>query len=214
VAVTIAVIIAIVLVGGQFVAPSIATSVLRQRLAKDGKVLSARVSAFPWVQLIWHHADRATATMADYDAAPGHIERLLHQADGIGTVDVSIGVVRTGLLTLHAVTFTKQGDELVGVGTLDLSDLQAALPIVRSLTPIRDSNGQVVLRGTASVLGVQASVDVVIAARDGKLVVAPSGLLGAFATLTLYDDPEIHVQSVTATTVPGGLRFVTRGKLT
>ncbi len=70
------------------------------------------------------------------------------------------------------------------------------------------------MRGTASVLGVQASVDVVIAARDGKLVVAPSGLLGAFATVTLYDDPEIHVQSVTATPVPGGLRFVARGKVT
>ena len=170
------------LVGGQFVAPSIATSVLRQRLAKDGKLLSAHLSAFPWVQLLWQHADRVSATMADYSAAPGQIESMLHQADGIGEVDVSIGVVHTGLLTLHTVTFTKRGDELVGVGTLELSDLQAALPVVRSLTPVPDSNGQVVLRGTASVLGVQASVDVVIAARGGKLVVAPSGLLGAFAT--------------------------------
>ena len=211
---TIAAIIAIVLVGGQFVAPSIATSVLRQRLAKDGKVLSAHLSAFPWVQLLWQHADSVSATMADYSAATGHIESLLHQADGIGRVDVSIGVVHTGLLTLHAVTFTKRGDELVGVGTLELSDLQAALPVVRSLTPVRDSNGQVLLHGTASVLGVQASVNVVIAARDGKLVVAPSGLLGAFATLTLYDDPAVHVQSVTASTVPGGLRLVTRGKVT
>lgn len=213
-AVTIAAIIAIVLVGGQFVAPSIATSVLRQRLAKDGKVLSAHLSAFPWVQLLWQHADRVSATMADYRAAPGHIKSLLHQADGIGSVDVSIGVVHTGLLTLRAVTFTKRGDELVGAGTLELADLQAALPVVRSLTPIRDSNGQVLLRGTADVLGVEAGVDVAIAARDGKLVVAPSGLLGAFATVTLYDDPEIHVQSVTATLVPGGLRFVTRGKVT
>lgn len=213
-AITIAAIIAIVLVGGQLVAPSIANSVLRQRLAKDGKVLSAHLSAFPWVQLIWQHADKVTATMADYDVAPGQIESRLHQADGIAMVDVSIGVVHTGLLTLHDVTFTKRGDELVGDATLEISDLRAALPIVRSLTPIRDSSGQVVLRGTASLLGVQASVDVVVAASDGKLVVAPSGLLGAFATVTLYDDPGIHVQSVTATPVPGGLRFVTRGKVT
>jgi hypothetical protein len=214
VAITIAATIAIVLVGGQFVAPSIATRVLRQRLAKDGKLLSAHLSAFPWVQLLWQHADRVSATMADYNATPGQIESMVHQTDGIGEVDVSIGVVHTGLLTLHAVRFTKRGDELVGVGTLELSDLQAALPVVRSLTPVPESNGQVLLRGTASVLGVQTSVDVVIAARGGKLVVAPSGLLGAFATVTLYDDPEIRVQSVTATTVPGGLRFVTRGKVT
>ena len=110
-------------------------------------------------------------------------------------------------------SFSKHGDEMVGAAQLDLADLQAALPIVRSLTPVRESGGQLVLRGTASVLGVNAAVDVVVAARDGKLVVAPTGLLGAFATVTLFDDPQIRVQSVSATTVPGGLRFVARGQI-
>jgi hypothetical protein len=201
-------------VGGQFVVPPLATSVLRHRLSKDGTVLSAHLSAFPWVQLIWQHADTVTASMSDYNLQPSQLEGQLHQAEGIGTIDLSIGVVHTGLLTLHDVSFTKRGDEMVGDARLDLSDLQAALPILKSLTPVHDSSGQLVLRGTATVFGVQASVDAVVAARDGKLVVAPSGLLGAFATVTLYDDPEIYVQSVTATSVPGGLRFVTRGRVT
>jgi hypothetical protein len=204
----------VVLVGGQFVVPAIATSVLRHRLSKDGTVLSAHLSAFPWIQLIWQHADTVTASMANYDLQPSQLESLLHQAEGIGTLNMSIAVVHTGLLTLHDVTFTKHGDEMVGDAQLDVSDLRAALPFIRSLTPVQDSRGQLVLRGTASVLGVQASVDAVVAARDGRLVVAPSGLLGAFATVTLYDDPQIYVQSITATTVPGGLKFVTRGKVT
>ena len=204
----------VVLVGGQLVVPPIATTVLRHRLAKDGRVISAHLSAFPWVQLLWQHADRVTARMADYSAAPQQITKLLNEAEGVGTLDISIDVVHTGSLTLHDVSFSKHGDEMVGAAQLDLRDLQSALPIVRSLTPVEDSGGQLVLRGTASVFGVSAAVDVVVAARDGKLVVAPTGLLGAFATVTLYDDPQIRVQSVSATAVPGGLRFVARGQVT
>jgi hypothetical protein len=207
----IAAVAAVVLVGGQFVVPPIATAVLRHRLGKDGKVVSAHLSAFPWIKLILQHANKVTATMVNYDVKPSQLESLLHQAEGIGTVDLAIGVVHTGLLTLHDVSFVKHGSEMVGEANLDLADLRAALPILKSLTPVKSSSGQLTLRGTASVLGVQASVDAVVAARDGKLVVAPSGLFGAFATVTLYDDPEIYVQSVTAKRIPGGLRFITRG---
>jgi hypothetical protein len=147
----------------------------------------------------------------NYDVKPSQIEKLLHQAEGIGTLDIAIGVVHTGLLTLHDVSFVKHGNEMVGEANLDLADLRAALPIIKSLTPVKDSNGELTLRGTASLLGVQASVDAVVAARDGKLVVALNGLLGAFSTVTLYDDPEIYVQSVTAQSIAGGLRFITTG---
>jgi len=201
-----------VLVGGQLLAPPIATSVLRRRLAQYGRVSSVRVSAFPWFQLLWQDADSVTARMADFNVQPAQLHSLLHEAGGAGKVDISVGVVHTGPLTLHDVSFSKRGDELQGAARLELDDLRSALPVVRSLTPVQDAEGQLVLRGTASLFGVSATVDVAVAARDGKLVVAPAGLFGAFATLTLYDDPHIHVQSVGASTVPGGVRFVVRGR--
>jgi hypothetical protein len=201
----------VVLAGGQLAVPRIATMVLRHRLAKDGRVISAKLSAFPWFELLWQHAGKVTVRMADYNPAPRRIQELLHQAEGVGTLDISIGVLHTGLLTLHDVSFSKHGDEMRGAGQLELRDLQAALPIVRSLTPVHNADGQLVLRGTASVLGVNAAVDLVVAAREGKLVVAPTGLFGAFAAVTLYDDPRISVQSVSASAVPGGVRFVARG---
>lgn len=202
-----------VLAGGQLVVPQIATTILRHRLAKEGRVLSVKLSAFPWLQLLWQHADTVKVRMAEYNAAPHRIQTLLREAEGIGTLEVSVGVVHTGLLTLRDVSFTKHGDQLVGGAQIDLRDLQAALPIVRSLTPVHDAGGQLVLRGTAGVLGVNATVDVVVAAQDGKLVVAPAGLFGAFATLTLFDDPQIRVLSVSAGSVPGGVRFVARGRI-
>lgn len=202
----------VVLVGGQLLAPAIATTVLRHRLGQYGRVLSVRISAFPWVELLWQNADSVTARMADFNVRPDQLRSLLDEAGGAGKLDISIGVVHTGLLTLRDVSFNKHGDEMEGVARLELEDLRAALPMVRSLTPVQDSGGQLVLRGSASVFGVNATVDVVVAAREGKLVVAPAGLLGAFATLTLYDDPHVRVQSVGATTVPGGVRFVVRGR--
>ena len=202
----------VVLVGGQLLAPAIATSLLRRRLAQHGRVMSVGLSAFPWVELLWQHADSVTARMADFNAQPDQLQQLLREVEGVGQLDVAIGVVHTGLLTLREVGFSKQGPELQGSASLALEDLRAALPVVRSLTPVEDGSGQLVLRGSASVFGVSAAVDVVVAARDGKLVVAPAGLLGAFATLTLYDDPQLRVGSVAATTVPGGVRFVVRGR--
>lgn len=204
---------AVVLVGGQLVVPPLATTLLRHRLAQDGRVISAKLSAFPWFELLWQHADRVSVRMAEYNPAPEKIQRVLRQAEGIGRLDVTIGVVHTGLLTLHEVSFSKRGNELVGEAHLELRDLQSALPIVSSLTPVHTADGALVLRGTATVLGVSASVDVVVEARDGKVVVAPAGLFAAFATITLFDDPQIDVQSVTAGSVPGGVRFVARGRI-
>ncbi len=203
----------VMLIGGQLIVPPIATTVLRHRLAKDGRVLSVQLSAFPWIKLLWQHADTVSVRMADYNPPPQKIQTLLREAAGVGRLDVSIGRVRTGLLTLHQVSFTKHGGEIVGAAQLELRDLQAALPIVRSLTPVRDAGGQLVLRGSASVLGVSASVDLSVQARDGKLVVAPTGLLGALATVTVFEDPQISVQSVSADAVPGGIRFVARGRI-
>ena len=204
----------LVTVGGQLVVPPLASELLRHRLSRDGKVISAQLSAFPWVQLLWQHADKLSARLADYEVAPGRIEQLLHEADGVSTLDIAIGVVRSGLLTLHDVSLKKHGGELIGVARLSLQDLRAALPIIRSLKPVHDSGGELVLRGAVGLLGVSAPVEVSVAARDGKLVVAPTGPLGMLATLTLYDDPHLRVQSITATTVPGGLRFEARGGVT
>lgn len=212
-AISVGAVCGVVLVGGQLVAPPIATALLRQRLAKDGRVISVHVSAFPWFELLWQHADKVTVRMGDYDAPPDHLRDQLRQAAGVGTIELSIGVAHTGLLALHDVSLSKHGKEMVGVAQLYLRDLRAALPIVQSLTPVHEAGGPLILRGKASVLGVSATVDIVVAARDGKLVVAPAGLFGAFATLTLYDDPLIDVQSVNASALPGGVKFVVRGRV-
>jgi hypothetical protein len=44
-------------------------------------------------------------------------------------------------------------------------------------------------------------------------VVAPDVPFGGIATLTLFSNPHVEVQSVSATTVPGGFRITAAGKV-
>lgn len=199
--------VAVLLVLGlaQLLLPAIATRILRHRLAKDGTVLSAQVHAFPAVQLLWQHADRVDLRMADYNVDLSQLDHLLGQAGGVGKLNASVATVRTGLLTLHDATLVKRGPQLIGHADVLSADLQRALPVIDSITPVSSSGGRLTLRGTATVLGLRASVEAVLEASNGKLVVAPSGLLGAFATVTVFSDPSIQVQSVTGREIPGGV---------
>jgi hypothetical protein len=74
---------------------------------------------------------------------------------------------------------------------------------------VASSGGRLTLRGTATLLGLSATVDATVSAQDGKLVVVPDVPFGGLATITLFSDPRIQVQAVSATPTAGG--FVVRG---
>ena len=95
-------------------------------------------------------------------------------------------------------TLTKRGNELTGTATVTEADLRTAVPFLDSVQPVASGNGQLTLRGTATLLGVTATVDATVAAQDGKLVVAPDVPFGGLATVTVFDNPHVAVQSVSA----------------
>lgn len=49
-------------------------------------------------------------------------------------------------------------------------------------------------------------MNAVVGTQSGALVVAPDIPFGGIATITLFDDPHVHVQSVSAVTAPGGFK--------
>src|SRR5207248_45620 len=51
-------VIVLLLVVAQLVLPGIAEQRLRDRLSRNGTVIQVHVSAFPAIELLWHHADR------------------------------------------------------------------------------------------------------------------------------------------------------------
>jgi hypothetical protein len=78
---------------------------------------------------------------------------------------------------------------------------------------VASADGQLVLRGTATLLGLNASVDVAVTAQNGALVVSPNVPFGGLATITLFDNPNVKVESVSASPVPGGFEILARAQV-
>jgi hypothetical protein len=198
-----------VLVAAQLVLPGVAAHRLRDQLARSGRVLEVHISAFPAIKLLWHHADSVLVRMASYRASPAKLPSTLDQAGSVGSLRASAQTFQDGLLTLHDASLVKDGNRLTGAATVNESDLRAAAPFLQSVTPVASSDGRLTLRGTATFLGLSATVDATVSAQDGKLVVAPDVPFGGLATITVFSDPRIQVQGVSASPAPGG--FMVRG---
>src|ERR1700744_1195851 len=82
-------VVLLVLVVAQLVLPGIAANRLRDQLSKSGTGLSVKVSAFPAIELLWHHADSVTVRMSSYRAGASEIGGRLGGVGGVGKLDVS-----------------------------------------------------------------------------------------------------------------------------
>jgi len=206
-------VVILVLVVAQFVLPAIATDRLRDRLSKSGNVISVEVHAFPAIKLLWNHADRVVVRMGRYQSGAGALGDLLSQTSDVGSVDASAQEFSSGLLTVRDAALRKRGNQLVGTALVTESDLRRAIPILQSVVPVESSDGRLTLRATASLFGVSATVDATVSASDGNLIVAPDVPFGGFATLTVFSNPHVEVQSVGASPAPGGFRVTASGRL-
>jgi hypothetical protein len=193
----------------QLVLPGIAAGRLRSMLSRSGSVRSVSVSAWPAVELLWHHADSVTISMRSWSAGEGRLDGQLGQLGDVGTLRASIGLVRVGALTVHRASLSLNDGQILGQGTVREADLRRAVPFLRSVVPVASSGGRLVLRGTASVLGlVGGSVDATVEARGGALIVSPNVPLGGLATVTVFSARRVRVTGVSAVSAPGG--FVAR----
>jgi hypothetical protein len=206
-------VVLLVLVVAQLVLPGIAASRLRDQLSESGTVLSVKVSAFPAIKLLWRHADNVVIHMGRYQAGASEIGGKLSDTANVGKLDASVQVLESGALTVHDARLRKQGDELIGTAVVRQADLRSAVPFLDNVQPVASADGRLVLRGTASLLGLTTSVDVIVAAQNGNLVVAPNVPFGGLATITLFRDSHVRVQSVAATPVPGGFSIAAKAEL-
>jgi hypothetical protein len=77
--------------------------------------------------------------------------------------------------------------------------------------PVASGNGTLTLRGTGTLLGFTGSVDAVVSTRKGDLIVAPDVPFGALATVTLFSNPHVAVEGVSAASGPGGFTVTANG---
>jgi|SRR5947209_20165646 len=206
-------ILALGLVVAQLVLPGIAEQRLRDRLARHGRVLEVSVSAFPAIELLWHRADHVVVRMASYSSSASSLQSTIGQVADTGSLDASARSLHAGLLSVHDATLRKRGGELTASGGVTEADLRSALPILDSVTPVGSAGGELTLQGTGTFLGLTATVDATVRPDSGTLVVSPDVPFGALATITLFSNPAIAVQSVSATPDTGGFTATVRARL-
>jgi hypothetical protein len=163
--------------------------------------------------LLWHQADRVVVRVAQYRSTTAHLSSLLDQTADVGSLDASVGELDTGLLTLRDVSLHKRGDGLTGSARITEADLHAAVPFLDGVQLVASGNGQLTLRGTATLLGVTASVDATLGAQGGRLLVQPNVPFGGLATVTVFSDPHVDVQGVAASITPGGFSVSAQARL-
>jgi hypothetical protein len=211
-------IVLLLLAVSQAVLPSMAENRLKDRLAKDGKVSEVHVSAFPAVKLMFGKADDVQIRMdrftppaggGETNGGGGGLGAALARTQAADKIDVLIGSLKTGPVTLRDARLTKDGDTLRAEATVSDAELRGALPPGIDVRPAATPGGQLVFDGGVSALGLEARAQARLLARDGKLVIQmQDGPIGALAAIPVFSDPRLDIQTISALERPGG--FVVR----
>ena len=221
-----------VLIAAQLTLPGIAATRLRDSLQRHGTVESVSVSAVPAVMLLWHHADTVTVRMLNYHdvsrsgqagsagadppSAPQRLANFLASTGDTDSLDARVGHLRVGRLSLESVVLIKHGDQLTASAHASYADIRGALPSSLRIRAFAAGGGELLFTAAASVLGQHANVRMRLLAHNGALVVQPDAgsFLPSVLSLTVFKDPRIAVESVTAKPVVGGFDFSARARLT
>lgn len=206
VAVIVAGIVLLLLVIAQFALPAIAVKLVRDRAGKYGEIKSASVSAFPAIELLWGKADSATMRAGHISVTQAQLMELtkqLWQARGVEKADVSADTATVHLNGLaHGLTATglhavKQGPRIQGSATVTQQALDEAMPGGFRVQPIASEDGQVEVKASGGLFGVNASIGAVIKPQEGRLVAEPQGIpFAALGSVTLISDQHVYVESV------------------
>ncbi|MEA2171445.1 MAG: hypothetical protein QOF76_4745 [Solirubrobacteraceae bacterium] len=196
------------LVAMQIVGPWLAGKKVKSMLDGRGHVVSADVSAFPAIKLLWHKADSVTVHMSTLKLGTGDIGAELDETRDAGKVNVVIDDGTLGPLHVRNIEFHKSGDRLSSSASVTEADLSSVLAGV-NVVPVAAGDGALILRGSA--LGMSA--DARLAASDGKLRISPAGLFGGFLAVTVFEDPRVVVTGVDGKVDPGGFTLTADGHL-
>ena len=196
-------IVAIAVFGvGQLVLPGLAEQRLRSELARYGPVRAVHVESAPAIKLLWHRADSVRVVMDSYHSEPsghGSLADFLSRTRDTGKLDVSVGTLQAQLVTLHEVRLRKEGSLLLGQARITQQDLGAALPAYVDLRPVSASQNGIVLQVSATILGHRVAARLRVLADAGHVIVRPEGFpFGSLATIAVFDDPRIYVESLGA----------------
>ncbi len=187
----------------QALLPRLAASRISSRVGRYGSVASVSVSAWPAVKLLWGSVDSVRVKARHLSLSPAQAAKLLWEARGAASIDVSAENVTVGPLRLSDARLRKRASALSAEAMISEADVTAALPPDLGLKLLRSERGEIEVQASGGLFGLGASVDAVALASDGRLVAHPLGLLVERLQLTLFSDPHVYVEGVGASAPAG-----------
>jgi hypothetical protein len=200
----------------QIVLPDLAERRIRSMLDERAQVERVHVEAFPAVKLLWRHADRIELRLGELRAGTGRLAGLVDDAGGVAEVHAEVRIVRAETVVLRDASLRKQGDRLVGRARVTEQDVRTALGGNLGLRPVGVEDGTLVVRGGIRALGQVVGVSARVVADAGGVVVQPQGIpfIGGLVQVTVFNDPRLSVDSLTARQVRNGYALTATGRLT
>jgi hypothetical protein len=195
--------IALALVLAQALLPRIAASRISSRLGAFGTVESVSVKAWPAVELLWGSADSVRVRAGSLTLSPAQTAKLLWEARGMDSVELTAPSVREGPLRLSDASLRKRGRALAAQARMTDVDVRAALPEGVHVHLLSSAGSEVRVRASGGPFGVGAPVDARADGSGGRLVVDPLGSPLSGLRLTLFSEPHVYVEGVGASVEPG-----------
>lgn len=195
---------------GQALLPVLAEQRVRDRLKPYGAVQAVSVSAFPALELAWGKAGSVSVAARELRMSEAQAVKLAWEARGVDTARASIRRLQVGIvglaqgLALHDASVVKHGARLSVQATFSQADIAAALPPGFTVQPLGTEDGGLRVRASGGLFGAKASLEALVTARAGRLVVVPQGLpLAGLFQVTLLADQHLYVESISATPLAG-----------
>ena len=196
-------VVVLVLVLAQVLLPGIAASKIKSRVARYGTVKSVSVSAWPAVKLLWGDADSVTVRAGSLRSSQEQASALLWESRGLGDMKLTAASAQIGQLAFGDMILSKRGNALRVQARMTDADVREALPEGFDAQLVKSEGGEVELSVSGALFGVGATVNAVASASEGKLTVRPRGFLIEALQLTLFDEPHVYVESVSASREAG-----------
>jgi hypothetical protein len=193
----------LLLVLAQVLLPAIAAGRIRSRVERYGSVDSVSVSAWPAVKLLWGDADSVHVTADSMTLSPRQAAALLWEGRGVSHLNLHASALRVGSLALTDATLEKRGSQLAAQASATQAATEAALPEGFVVKLLGSRDGEVEVEATGGLFGLQASVDAVAQAEEGRLVAHPEGALLEGFQLKLFSEPHVYVEGVGASVFAG-----------
>jgi hypothetical protein len=195
--------VVLVLVLAQLLLPGIAASRIRKRVEKYGTVRSVSVTAWPAVELLWGRAGSVDVKAGDVQLSTAQMTKLLREARGADNLHATAESLKAGPLPLRDAALAKHGNVLAASAWTSTADVQAALGRGFEVKILHSGGGQVQLSVGGGLFGVQASIEAVAEAQEGKVVVHPRVFPLEALKLTVFDEPGLDIEGVGASAAAG-----------